>query len=397
MQTSFKPHTLFPIALVIYEMLAYLTNDMYLPALPQISHDLAINQHMAQLTLTAWFFGFASSSLILGPLSDRWGRRPILFIYGLIFLLTTAVCALISNIVIFLIARFFQGTVVCSITTAGYSSIHESYNTMDAIKILALMGSIVILGPAFGPLVGSTVLQILDWRWIFGVLFFSGLITLFVLWLITPESNPVEHRKPLALNVIGKDYLAIIRNSQFMLNILVFCFAYLGMIAWIVLGPFLVINEFHYGASIFSLLQAIVFSAMILATQIIKYFSEKIGIKRLVKWGLLMSLLASFIAIFFTLLFPRNIFALVIPLSGFILGSSLAFFPLQRVAIEACTEPMGARMAMLGTLMSLFGVAGSLVLSHLYNNTLFWFAVLLLVLSLATIFCYGLSQQLKSS
>ena len=77
--------------------------------------------------------------------------------------------------------------------------------------------------------------------------------------------------------------------------------------------------------------------------------------------------------------------------------SSLAFFPLQRVAIEACTEPMGARMAMLGTLMSLFGVAGSLVLSHLYNNTLFWFAVLLLVLSLATIFCYGLSQQLKSS
>jgi MFS family permease len=134
MLDNIKPHKLFPIALVIYEMLAYLTNDMYLPALPQISHDLAIHQHAAQLTLTAWFFGFASSSIILGPLSDRWGRRPILFIYGFIFLLATAVCALTSNIVIFLIARFFQGSVVCSITTAGYSSIHESYNTSDAIK-----------------------------------------------------------------------------------------------------------------------------------------------------------------------------------------------------------------------------------------------------------------------
>jgi predicted MFS family arabinose efflux permease len=257
------------------------------------------------------------------------------------------------------------------------------------------MGSIVIFGPAFGPLVGSAVLQILDWRWIFGVLFLSGITTLFILWFVMPESNPTAQRKPLRLNVIGKDYFAILSNSQFMLNILVFCFAYLGMIAWIVLGPFLVIKEFHYSTSIFSLLQAIVFSSMILAAQIIKHFSEKIGINRLIKSGLLISFIASFIAVICTLLFPRNLLALVLPLSGFIFGSSLAFFPLQRVAIEACTEPMGARMAMLGTIMSLFGVAGSFVLSHLYNGTLIWFAELLLLLSLAIIICYKLSQRLK--
>lgn len=396
MSTRIKPHKLFPIALVIYEMIAYLANDMYLPALPQIRHDLAITTHAAQLTLTMWFLGFASSSLILGPLSDRWGRRPILFIHGYIFLLATLLCSLTSNLLSFLIARFFQGSVVCSITTAGYSSIHESYDSLDAIKILALMGSIIILGPAFGPLVGSAILAALNWRWIFIFLFLSGSAALASLWFVMPKNYLAANRKPLALKVISKNYLTILMNPQFILNLLVFCLAYLAMIAWIVLGPFLVIQHFQYKTSSFSLLQALIFSAMIIATWLIKYFSEKIGIHRLVKTGLVIALAASVFAIILTSIFPANLLALVLPLSSFILGSSLAFFPLQRVAIESCHEPMGARMAILSSLMSLFAVIGSFIISHAFTGSLLWFAGLLLSLSLASIFSYSFSRYLHA-
>src|SRR5579883_399237 len=93
---------LFPFLLVFYEITNYLANDMYLPALPSLATDLGITPHLAQQTLTTWFLGSASLQLFLGPLSDRLGRRPILLGGGAVFILSTIVCAMTTNINILL-------------------------------------------------------------------------------------------------------------------------------------------------------------------------------------------------------------------------------------------------------------------------------------------------------
>jgi MFS transporter, DHA1 family, multidrug resistance protein len=123
---------LFPFIFVFYEITHYLANDMYLPAMPRLVADLQTTTHLGQQTITVWFLGTAALQLLLGPLSDRLGRKPILFLGGLIFILSTLICALTSNIHLFLIARFFQGTAVCAVITAGYSSIHELYDQIRA-------------------------------------------------------------------------------------------------------------------------------------------------------------------------------------------------------------------------------------------------------------------------
>src|ERR1700722_16800377 len=92
-----KLFLLFPFILVFYEVTNYLANDMYLPALPHMTIDLRTTAQMAQQTLTTWFLGTASLQLFLGPLSDRLGRRPILFGGGLVFIISTLICALASN------------------------------------------------------------------------------------------------------------------------------------------------------------------------------------------------------------------------------------------------------------------------------------------------------------
>ncbi len=173
----------FPFILVFYEITNYLANDMYLPALPSIANDLQISAHYAQMILTAWFLGTASLQLILGSISDRMGRRPVLLGGGVVFVISTFVCAVTSNIHVLLLACFFQGCSVGTLGTAGYSSIHESFEQRKAIQILAIMGSVTVLAPAFGPLVGGLILNFLNWRWIFGILVIWALVALCILWI----------------------------------------------------------------------------------------------------------------------------------------------------------------------------------------------------------------------
>jgi MFS family permease len=104
------------------------------------------------------------------------------------FVIATLVCASTSDIYILLIARFFQGSAVCSVIVAGYAAIHELYDQKEAMKALAIMGSITILAPAFGPLFGSVMLKLFDWRGIFGFLAVLAVIALTMLYKWMPET-----------------------------------------------------------------------------------------------------------------------------------------------------------------------------------------------------------------
>ena len=104
MITKIKP-ILFPLLLVLYEIATYLSNDMYLPALPDMMRDLGLSTKQAQWTLTTWFVGSAALPLVLGVVSDRYGRRPVLLIGGLIYILSTMVCAIATSSHGLLIAR----------------------------------------------------------------------------------------------------------------------------------------------------------------------------------------------------------------------------------------------------------------------------------------------------
>ncbi len=375
-----KLSSLFPFFLVFYEVTNYLANDMYLPALPQITTYLHTTIQSTQQTLTIWFLGTASLSLFLGPLSDRLGRRPVLFAGGFLFILSTWFCMTATNIYMLLIARFFQGCAVCFVVTAGYASIHEIYDHIKAIKILATMGSITVLAPAFGPLLGSIILQSFSWRWIFGIQLIWALIALVALWFLMPESNPKKNRHSLHWKKLLSNYFVVLSNPIFMRNTLMFCLTFLGMIAWIAAGPFLVITKFHFSTLAFGIFQAMIFGSLIIGAQVVNYLVKKIAANRLIDWGLAISLVGAILAFFLTLFFPHILLGLVVGLMIFTFGASLAFSPSHRIAIEACsTVPMGARMAVFSTLMSLFGFIGGLIVSLTYTGTLLWFGVLLLV------------------
>jgi Bcr/CflA subfamily drug resistance transporter len=385
MTSKEKNFWLFPFFLVFYEITNYLSNDMYLPALPTMVSDLKITEQLAQMTVTMWFLGTASMQLVLGPISDRVGRRPVLLGGCVLFIITTAICALTANINIFLVARFFQGAVVCSILTAGYSSIHETYEQTKAIHILAIMGGVVVIAPAFGPLVGSLILTYLNWRWIFGLLAICGAVGMAALWVYMPESNPKTNRTKFNIKHILQNYTAIFFNAEFMLNTLIFCIGFMGIIAWVAGGPFLVIGAFKLSTASFGFFQLMIFGSMILGSRAVKPFMDRLGVQRLIDLGLYIVVLAGAIGLVLTWIFPHFIWGLIIALMLFVFGSGLAFSPSHRLAIEACDEPMGVRMAVFSSMLSFAAVAGGLLVSLTDNETLFWFGKLLFSLGILAI------------
>ncbi len=376
---------IFPILLVLYEMATYLSNDLYLPALPIIMQELHISSTLAQMTLTAWFLGSASMQLVLGPISDRFGRRPILLWGGVVFVLASLGCGLANNISLMLISRFFQGAVVCSVVVAGYASIHELFESEQAIKTIAWMGGVAILAPAFGPLIGSILLLFQDWRLLFFILVIWGVIILLALKRWMPESLPAQKRQPLQVARIFKDYWLIVCSRGFMVNTGTFCLIVAASIAWIAVGSLLVIRDFHLSPVWFGVIQALLYGSYILGTFLIKYYNRIKGMQGTVKLALNIILLSGLLLVISTHIWPQQLFIFICALMLYQLGAGMALAPLNRFAIESIEQPMGMRVAVFFFAMGWFAVIGSLLASICYNKQLYSVAWVIFLLGLCAV------------
>lgn len=375
----------FPALLISYEMATYLSNDMYLPALPQLMADLNLSQSVAQLTLTSWFFGSASMQLILGPLSDKVGRRPILLGGGILFILSSIVCALAQDITTLIVARFIQGTSVCSVIVAGYASIHELFDDKQAMKTLAWMGSVTILAPAFGPLLGAVILVGIfhSWRLIFWILSGTAALSLFLLYHYMPESHPLEKREPVIVKKLLENYFNILITPGFIVPLMMYCFLFGGIMAWLAAGPFLVNTTFKQSVIMFGVYQAVIFMGFIIGTRITRRLLNKFTPKRIIHDGLLCACIGGVGGLLWSYLYPENLYGLIIGLTLFSLGSGICMAPLNRVSIASCEAyPMGTRVALFSCIMSLFGALGSVLASVFYTAGALSLAILIAALSL---------------
>jgi len=377
---------LFPFLLVSYEIANYLSNDMYLPALPEMMRDLNLSLQQVQLTLTTWFIGSAILPLFLGMFADRFGRRPILLWGGVVYIISTIVCAVTSDVSVLLTARFIEGAAIPTMMVAGYACIHELYEQKETIRILALMSSVMILAPAFGPLLGSFILLVTSWRGIFWYIAIHSAISIVLLWWYMPETLPKDSRKPIIFKTVVRQYLNMLMNKRFMFLMIVLGFIFTGFIVWITAGPLLVIDHLHYSPTVFGIAQAIIFIAYMIASYLVKYLIEIIGVHTLIKLGLMITLAGGIACILSALIFSQYLIPFVFAFTIYSVGSALCFAPLNRFIIESSDEPMGMRVSLFTVLWTLFAVLGSFIASIWYDGSIVSIALpIMLAISISCI------------
>lgn len=386
-----QPFILFPFLLVFYEFFVNLSNDMYLPALPEMTRDFHISSGASELSITFWLAGNALSQLILGPLSDRYGRRSALFGSGFIFLMATYVCAASDNFSYFLLGRFFEGVGVCGVMVAGYAAIHELYSDEQAIKILGWMGCVGIIAPMAGPLLGAVMLNWGSWRMIFYVLFFLTGLAYSVLFPIMPESNVEKTKDTLNLKSLISTYGKLLRNRLFISSSLSYGLLYSGLILWIAASPFFLMDLYKFSPTTYAFMQIPIFVAFFIGTRIMDGLMSRVPVEKIIAFGLFVAMLSAAILLGLILTMPSiSAFYLLGSMSGYAFGFGLAAAALNRITLNATKEKKGAATAIFYLSMIGTGTLMTLLFSLMGEGAVAIFAIFIAVIAAAS---YLLNRQ----
>lgn len=234
---------------------------MYLPSLPAIGVDLGASVGQVQATLTAFFAGFCTGMMVYGPLSDRFGRRPVLLTGIAIYIATSTGCALAPDIEQLMALRFLHALGGAAASVLSRTVIRDLFEGREAARAQSLMMAVMALAPLVAPIVGAQVLALAGWRAVFWVLVGFGGCSLAAVLLLLPETLPPGRR---LTGGIGKAYLGYARVLSEPLSLgYVVCgtSAFGGMFAYITASP--IVFQRHFGLSPDAF--AFIFAANILA------------------------------------------------------------------------------------------------------------------------------------
>lgn len=342
-----------------------LSMDMYLPALPEVTGALHTSAATAQLTLTACLTGMALGQLVVGPMSDKWGRRRPLLIGLLIYVAATAICAFAPNAALLIAFRLLQGLAGASGIVIARAVVRDLYDGVAMARFFSTLMLISGVAPIVAPLIGGQILRITDWRGVFVVLTFIGLALTTLVWKALPETLAPERRHGGGTVEALRTMRSLLADRVFTGYMIAGGFAFAALFAYVSASPF-VIQEI-YGASpqTFSLLFGLNSIGLIAVGQLNgKVLVGRVNLDKVLGIGLALVVLAAV----FLLLVATGVFGSpgelgLVPVSAglFVLMASMALATPNTNALALMRTPhaAGSASALLGTSSFLIGAIAS--------------------------------------
>lgn len=230
-------------------MLVFLATDMYLPSFETIRTELDTTQSLIALSLSIFLLGMALGQLVYGPLSDRIGRKKVLFIGMVIFIISTVVLSVATSIEVFVLARFTQAIGACCGSVIWQAVVIDRYQGKVAARIFATVMPLVALSPALAPIVGAGLEAFFGWRSIFWVLVVIGLAVMFATTK-QEESAPLNKKQEKISTQLTRDYKYIFKSKKFMGNMIMFSACTASFFAYLTGSPFILTAMGYSGAEI---------------------------------------------------------------------------------------------------------------------------------------------------
>ena len=228
-----------------------LSVDLYLPAMPSMVQAFGTDVDHVQLTLSSYLLGFAVFHLVCGPLSDRYGRKPILIIGLSIYVVMSIGCALAETIEELILFRFLQALGACCAPTLGRAVVRDVFPPDQAVKALAYVSSLMALAPVVAPSIGGVLLLYGDWTLAFWALAVCGVLALVLVIFCVPESLP--EKQSLHPMKILQNYLVLLRHAAYMGNVITASCLYAGVFAFLSGASFVLIDFMGVGAQQFGI------------------------------------------------------------------------------------------------------------------------------------------------
>ena len=367
-----------------------LSIDLYLPALPEMGTYFAVGQWLISLTLTVFFFVFAVSIILFGPLSDKYGRRKVLLMGAGIYTLASVGCVLSTNIWVLIAGRVFQALGAGGMITVATALIKDCFEGARMTRILAITQALAVIAPMAAPVLGGILLSFTDWHGAFVLLTVLGLINCASAFLLTETLPPQKRYQGSVLRSMTLLW-QFSRNRYFMLVLIMFSLLAAPYMAYLSVSSFVYIEFFGESAQIYSIFLAVNSAAAVVGPFLYLRLKQRLQQRTLVRFcflivivsGVLVLSVGHFAAILFLLAF--------LPFT--IIESIVRPFSMD-ILLNSAKQNTGTASSMINFIQTLLGSAGMLAGTLPWGDFITGLGIIILAASaLAVLFWLSLQRQ----
>ena len=334
-----------------------LTTDMYLPALPNMVEYFNVPLSVVNLTLMVFFVFFAASILFWGPLSDKYGRKPMLIIGTSIFVVGSIGCVFSTHINALIAFRALQATGGGAAVAISMAILKDVFGPREREKALAVVSVIMATAPVISPVIGAALLSFTSWRGVFVVLTLIGIVSL-VSCIFMKETMPQCDDRGI-METLGRLRI-VYTNRSFSFLLFLFSIYALPIMGFIGTSSNIYINGFGVSEQIFSYYFALNAIFFTVGPVIYFFLANKFSQKNIIAYCFAVMFLGGFATIFFGGISPLVFTATIIPFS---LAGSISKPPTTNMILEQVDKDAGTASSLIGFMFSVFGSFGIMIAS----------------------------------
>ena len=332
---------------------------LYTPALTLLTQVFAVDEHAIRTTITVYLLGFALAQLLCGPLSDRFGRRPVVISCLVLYVLGSLICAGATSVLMLDAGRIVQGIGACGGMALSRVMVVDRFTGPAAARIISAMSLILSVAPAAAPVLGGTLITVMSWRLLFVLMALFGAGLLALVWCF-PETN--GHRDPLATRPrsLVMNYAKLLGSGAFLSQVVLTALAVGGFYAAQTLSPFILMGPLGLSSPTFGLVSASLMVSYLIGSLATNLLIRFISVERLVVLSALF-VMAAGLALGIVLQFRLGVAEIIGPLCLWLFGMAFAMPGVTTSALSLFPRNAGSASALMGSLQMGMGFVGSAV------------------------------------
>jgi DHA1 family bicyclomycin/chloramphenicol resistance-like MFS transporter len=334
------------IILAALAMLGPFSIDTYLPAFPEIEQSLNASALQVQQTMTAYMLAFAVMILWHGALSDALGRRIVILVSLVVFIVASFGCASAHSIQYLWGFRILQGLSAGAGIVVGRAIVRDLYAGPEAAKLLSLVTMIFAIAPAIAPILGGWVAEVFDWRTIFLGLFAYSCLLLWAASRLLPETLPVEQRQPFNAASLWSSYKSVFGTLRFHAYAGTVAFNFVGLFIYVAAAPVFIIEHLHLSQREFGWFFIPSVSGIFIGSLLANRLAGRLTVGKQVRVGFLLMGGAAIVNLLYHTWLPAMVPWSVAPVFFYTIGMSLCapgvtlmvldLFPTHRGVAASC-------------------------------------------------------------
>jgi DHA1 family bicyclomycin/chloramphenicol resistance-like MFS transporter len=343
--------------------------DMYLPALPTIAADLHASTAATQMTLTSFFIAFGVCQIIYGPISDRVGRKPPLYVGLALFILGSIGRALSPSVAWLIFFRGVQGVGASAVMVIPRAIIRDLHTGIEATRLMSLIMLVISVSPILAPLTGSALIVSLGWRAVFVAVTVVALIGLVLLTFFQAETHPPEKRSAEGAASIGRSFRYLITHRRFLGLTFIGGFGMASFFAFLAGSSFVYIEHFGLTPAQFGMAFALNAVGFIGGSQFAASLGHRFGMARVVLVAVTIYAVLTGVLFALTVAGVDSLAVMMILLLFGFAAMGLVIPSTMVLALDEHGPIAGMASALGGTLQMVTGAAMIVIVSLVFDGT----------------------------